>query len=177
MLAALACAGCSLRPQTHPVPLPTTEVTVAGDAGGAGDGAPQSSAVTVFWLRNGQLEASQRRSRGVGVGAALAALAAGPTAAGRRAGLTSAMPPGTHRLTAQVSRGVVTVNVPSGFDRLRTTAQVTAMAQLVYTVMAQPGIVGLAMADATGPVDVPVDGGRLVPGPVTRIDYRLLAPR
>ena len=168
-------AGCSVRPQSHPVVLPSQPGVARADR--PGDGTPTPAPVTVFWLTGGRLVAAAKRVPGGGLGAAMTALATGPSPAERRAGLRSALPPGLSHLDVSVSRGVVTVTVPPGFDQLGPDRQVAAMAQLVYTAMAQPGLVGVALADDTGPVDIPVDGGRLVPGPVTRSDYRDVAPR
>ncbi len=172
----VALGGCSVAPQDHPVPWgtgPLPGVTAVPAAAPP----PGPRTVTVFFLGPDRLVA---RTRSVPVGdplrEALAVLVAGPGPQSTPESLRSALPGSIHNLDVTVSSGVANVDVPDAFDRMGSHQEILAVAQLVFTVMAEPGITGLRLVSGGTPVELPTETGRLVSRPVTRQDYGSLAP-
>ncbi|WP_344646843.1 GerMN domain-containing protein [Cryptosporangium japonicum] len=132
----------------------------------------------VYFARNDRLVAVERGLSGnAPVANAVAAVVSGPTDRETQAGLRTALPADlspevtTSDDTTVISLRPGALDVPAG-------EQVVAVAQLVWTATAPPGAaprVELRVGEKTLPV--PVDGGRLENRPVTRADYRSVAPR
>lgn len=116
------------------------------------------------------------RSLEPGFGAAdlVAALVAGPTAAERTYGLTSALAdPDTVR-TVRVEGGVATVDLDPAFAEVPTADQLDAVAQLVCTLTGQPGIGQVRFTVDGRPVEVPRGDGSSTSEPVVRADFDTL---
>ena len=172
----MAMGGCSVAVQDHPVPWGTGPLP--GDtAVPAAPPPPGPRTVTVFFVGSGRLVA---RTRSVPAAdplhEALAALVAGPGPGSTPEPLHSALPGSIHSLDVTVASGVANVVVPDVFDRMGSDKEILAVAQLVFTVMAEPGITGLRLVSGGTPVELPTETGRLVSRPVTREDYGALAP-
>ncbi|MHB8328838.1 MAG: GerMN domain-containing protein [Acidimicrobiales bacterium] len=105
----------------------------------------------------------------------LGALVDGPTNAEAAAGLQSAIPAQTAVLSAAVTAGVATVDLGGTFGQLVGQAQIEAVAQIVFTATALPGVTGVAFALSGQPVEVPVANGAQVPM-ATRAQFTPLAP-
>jgi hypothetical protein len=107
----------------------------------------------------------------------LGLLVRGPSNAETLSGLESAVPAQTTVLGAVVgSTGLATVNLGgSTFGQLVGQAQIEAVAQIVYTASAQPGVSNVAFELAGQAVDVPVASGAQVPL-ANRSDFAELAP-
>jgi spore germination protein GerM len=106
----------------------------------------------------------------------LDALGRGPNRNEVDAGLRSALPDESRFPDVAVSRGTATIDLGRRFTALSGEDQVMALAQLVYTVTAQPGI-GLVRFTLDGrPTEVPRANGSLTSGPVSRDDYLAVAP-
>jgi hypothetical protein len=95
----------------------------------------------------------------------LSALLVGPTDAEATDGLQSALPAQTTVLGATIAPGggVATVNLGGPFGQLVGPPQIEAVAQVVFTASALPGVTGVAFQLAGQPVDVPVASGAQVP--------------
>jgi hypothetical protein len=93
----------------------------------------------------------------------LTALVAGPTDAEAAAGLQSAIPVQTTVLGATISGGVATVNLGLTFGQLVGPPQIQAVAQVVFTAAALPGVTGVTFQLEGQSVDVPVASGAQVP--------------
>jgi hypothetical protein len=94
----------------------------------------------------------------------LEALVGGPTNSEADAGLESAVPTQTVVLGATVGTDdVATVNLGGTFGQLVGQAQIQAVAQIVFTAAAQPGVSGVTFELAGKAADVPVASGALVP--------------
>jgi hypothetical protein len=112
----------------------------------------------------------------------IAELVNGPSPTERDDGLSSPLADGgddDQQLIAAVelARGVATVDLATGFTSLPSDRQVSAIAQIVLTLTAQPGIGQVAFTLEASPVDVPRADGTTTTDPVARSDYRdLLAP-
>jgi hypothetical protein len=114
----------------------------------------------------------------------IAELVNGPSPTERDDGLSSALADGGDddvdaQLVAAVelARGVATVDLATEFTSLPSDRQVDAIAQIVLTLTAQPGIGQVVFTLEASPVDVPRADGTTTTDPLARSDYRdLLAP-
>lgn len=166
--------GCALTAQDAPDPVagpPATPSTTT-----ARPPPPGGASVTVYLLRDERLVAVQRRGQPT-VQGALDLLAAGPSPAEAATGIDSVIAPGDLTLTG-VSRidGTAVVTVGDGFAALTGRRQLLAAGQVVWTVTSAPGVVHVRLVLDGTPVATPTDDG-LTWEPVTRADYRILAPR
>jgi hypothetical protein len=109
------------------------------------------------------------------VATVLGALVAGPTDAESAAGLQSALTPQTTVLGATLAGGVATVNLNGAFGQLVGPPQIQAVAQIVYTATALPGVTGVTFELSGTPVEVPVANGVQVPL-AGRAQFATLAP-
>jgi spore germination protein GerM len=103
--------------------------------------------------------------------ALLALLGDGPTSAERQAGLGTAVPASDGILQVAVRGEVATVELGPAFVALAPEEQRTALAQVVYTLTAQPKVVRVAFTVDGNPAEVPRGDGSLTAGSVTREDY------
>ena len=109
----------------------------------------------------------------------IAELVNGPSQTERDDGLSSPLADGgdddvDEQLIAAVelARGVATVDLATGFTSLPSDRQVGAIAQIVLTLTAQPGIGQVAFTLEASPVDIPRADGTTTTDPLARSDYR-----
>lgn len=137
---------------------------------------PRSSSVNVFLVRNERLAAVERELPTTGgVRAALAALGRGATDEEAAQGLRSAVAAETVS-GVELEGSVAVVDLAASFANLDTTEQLLAIAQVVYTATEQPDITAVRFRLDGRPVEVPTDAASLASRPVTRDDYRSVAP-
>jgi spore germination protein GerM len=105
----------------------------------------------------------------------LRALVAGPTDAESTAGLQSAVTTQTTVLGANIAGGVATVNLGGAFGQLVGPPEIQAVAQVVFTASALPGVTGVTFELMGQAVEVPVASGALVPV-ATTAQFAALAP-
>jgi hypothetical protein len=74
------------------------------------------------------------------------------------------------------ARGVVTVDLSEAFSELSPSSQLVALAEIVYTATARPGVGQVAFTQEGEPIAVPKGDGSLEDSPVTRSDYPDLDP-
>jgi spore germination protein GerM len=103
------------------------------------------------------------------------ALVAGPTDPESRAGLQSAVPSQTTVLGANIAGGTATVNLGGTFGQIVGPPEIQAVAQVVFTASALPGVTGVTFELAGQAVEVPVASGALVPV-ATTAQFAALAP-
>ena len=110
--------------------------------------------------------------------AALGALLAGPTALEAGAGLRSAIPAGAVVLDVHEDKsGRATIDMSTEVAQTGGPDQILAIAQVVYTATALPGVTSVSFELAGQPVEVPRADGTLMSGPVGRGDFAaLLSP-
>jgi Sporulation and spore germination len=109
---------------------------------------------------------------------ALHALLAGPTAAERADGVTSAVPPDTHLLGVTRRAGVATVDMSAELGQgTSVAAGRLLLAQLVYTAAQAPPIHSVHLELDNVPVAALPGSGLLVAPRLTRARYRELVPR
>jgi spore germination protein GerM len=106
----------------------------------------------------------------------LDALLRGPTNAEVASGLQSAVPPQTTVLGAVLGAGgVATVNLGGTLGQLVGQAQIEAVAQIVFTATALPGVTQVAFQLQGQAIDVPIASGAQV-AVVNRQQFASLAP-
>jgi len=105
----------------------------------------------------------------------LTALVAGPTDAEAAAGVQTSIPAQTTVLGATIGGGVATVNLRSTFGQLVGPPQIQAVAQVVFTAAALPGVTGVTFQLDGQQVEVPVASGAQVPV-ATPAQFAPLAP-
>ncbi|MHB1709943.1 MAG: GerMN domain-containing protein [Acidimicrobiales bacterium] len=106
----------------------------------------------------------------------LGALLEGPTASETAAGLQSFLVGRPSDVHAVTFGGIVTVDFSTNPVQVVGPDQILAIAQVVFTAMAQPGVTGVTFEIGGTAVQVPTAGGQQVPGPVTDATYAPQAP-
>jgi hypothetical protein len=127
--------------------------------------------ITLYWVRGNALGVSQRlEATKYERFAALKALFAGPKSSERDAGLITAIPSGSILEGVSVVNGIAYVNVNANFFlAASTTMMYLRMAQVVYTLTAQPGVTGVQFLAARQRLAT-FDGVKL-DAPVTRTTF------
>lgn len=105
----------------------------------------------------------------------LAALSRGPTSAEAANGLRSPISTAAPMSVQSVNGGLVVVRLAAAFTNLAGRDQIAAVAQLVYTMTAIPGIEAIEVSINGRPASVPTANGSLSHSPVTRADYAAMA--
>jgi spore germination protein GerM len=109
--------------------------------------------------------------------AAMNALVAGPTAAERDGGISSAVPAGTQLLGISIENGIATVDLSSEFESGGGSASVlTRLGQVVYTLTQFPTVDSVVFRVEGRTVTVFGGEGVILDGPVARDDYHDLLP-
>jgi hypothetical protein len=107
----------------------------------------------------------------------LGALLEGPTATESAAGLQTYLAGTRTQVTATVAAGIATVNFSvNPVQVVGPAIETIAIAQVVYTATQQPGVTGVSFEIAGQPIEVPIDSGADVAGPVDRSSYLAQAP-
>lgn len=148
-------------PTTAP---PTTVLTAASD----------------ICLTNGSTLVPTRRPAAIAsdAGAVIEALATGPTRQERQAGLKSPLFSDDLVTSAAARAGQATVDLAPQFAQGNPSDQLLAIAAIVCSLTAQPGVGQVVFSLGGAPIDVPRGDGSLVAGPVSREDYvQLVGPR
>jgi spore germination protein GerM len=125
---------------------------------------------------DGRVVPVERGVTSTDVHAVVDALLAGPTPEEAELGVSSALPDAEVVLAVDVAGGVGSVDLDSSFTDLNADAQRAALAQLVFTLTAQPGIGQVSFTLDGQPVEIPRGDGTLSTGSVSRDSYRELQP-
>lgn len=135
--------------------------------------------VTICLLgRDGRLrEVTRDAPEGSGITEVLDALAAPPNVDERTAGLSTGMPTTLDVDGVDVEAGVATVSLTDAFADRSSREQLDAVAQIVCTLTAQPGIGQVHFELGGVNVDVPRGDGASTSDPVSRSDYPSRSPR
>jgi hypothetical protein len=109
--------------------------------------------------------------------ASLTSLLAGPTSSEKAAGLTTAIPAGTHLLAVSIKDRTATVDLSKPFARGGGSLSMTArLAQVVYTVTQFPTVSDVRFRLDGRPVTVFGGEGVMLAHPVGRSTFEALAP-
>ncbi|HVE45555.1 MAG TPA: GerMN domain-containing protein [Acidimicrobiales bacterium] len=129
--------------------------------------------VTLYFVREGRLVPIERElDEGVTPQDVVAALAAPPTGEGVPA-RTALSDPLVVRDIAVVA-GIARVDLAQSIAELGGGDQLLAVAQIVCTLTARPGVGQVAFTLEGSPIEVPRGDGSLVAHPVSRDDYTIL---
>ena len=150
-------------PTTTTAPPPTVET------------APHPSTTSLcFVTATGRLIVVQRATTTSDVAVVVRLLEDGPTASEQRFGLTTTITDPALVTSATASAGVAHVDLAPTSGETVSGAQNLAVAQLVCTITAQPGIGQVVFTLGGAPIEVPRGDGSLSAGPVTAEDYAAL---
>lgn len=135
--------------------------------------APQARRAEVYFVLDDDLVAVERAlPSGGGARRAVAALLEGVTEDEAALGLRSALPPGDDTVAGvEVDRDTATVDLRPAFADIGSEGQALALAQMVFTATARPGIGRVAFTLEGVPVEVPRGDGTLTGEPLTRDDF------
>jgi hypothetical protein len=179
-LVASLLAGCSIATEDEAHRLPDADVPFdLLEPGGTTvpEPAPLVDTAALYLVQDGRLEPVFREvPANASPEQVLLALADGPDTAEQAAGLTTALSDATDLGEVDTARGVATVDLQPSPGDLSSGQQALALAQIVFTLTAQPGIGRVAFTLRGEPVDVPDGSGALTSDPVAREDYADLAP-
>jgi spore germination protein GerM len=175
LVAALTLTACGVDAQAEP------EVLDAGQAPSGlleeeltppvTTGALTTSRVTIYLVdANGLVEIRRRADGPITPSLALETLLDGPDRSETRAGRRTAIPRGTDLRGVTVEGGVAAVDLSNEFAT-EGVEQITALAQLVYTMTRLPGVDRMRLLLGGNPVEVPRADGTLTSRTVSRTDY------
>ncbi|MGH9016830.1 MAG: GerMN domain-containing protein [Acidimicrobiales bacterium] len=173
VVAAVALSACGVPVDRAPTALPRKGVPFgllrpsSSSSTATSVVSPLESQVQIFLVTSsGHLAPVLRRVRTTeeSLTAVLGALVRGPSNVEAAAGLASAVPPQTNVLGASIGTDqVATIDLGGTFGQLVGQAQIEAVAQIVFTATALPGVSGVTFELSGQPVEVPVASGALVP--------------
>jgi hypothetical protein len=171
----LATGGCGSQDAVSLGPPRTTTTTQPERTGSV----PTQLSLEVWFARGGDLVPVQRTHQPTQLmaTAAVEALLAGPTAAERSSGITSAVPARTRLLGISIHSGVATVDLTSEYQSGRGSLSMqTRLGQVVYTLTQFPTVQKVRFRLDGTPVNVFSSEGVVLDHPVGRSDYADLLP-
>ncbi|MEO6627092.1 MAG: GerMN domain-containing protein [Aquihabitans sp.] len=171
-------AGCGVRPESdaHRTPPADVPFGLLEDPADATAAAPEAQTVTVFLFRDKHLIPVERTApKGTGLADIADLVALGPTQDERSLGLVSSLPTG-QIASIKAVRGVAQVDLSDTFADLRSRDQILAIAQLVFSLTARPGIGRVSFTLDGAATEVPRSDGALTTDALAREDFEALAP-
>jgi N-acetylneuraminic acid mutarotase len=166
-------AGCGSQKAVSLGP-PPSESDRTG-TGPSGTETPAGVSLQVWFARGEQLVSEQRTHAETPrvATAAVEALLAGPTAAERASGITTAIPDGTRLLGISIKGGVATVDLTSEYQSGGGSLSMQVrLGQVVYTLTQFPTVKTVRFELDGAPVNVFSGQGIVLDHPVGRSDYR-----
>ena len=136
---------------------------------------PSLALLELFFVRESRLVPVRREAAKPSVADTLGALTSGPTPTERSQGIRTALA-GPVRLAGMNGAAVPVVEVAQSFGQIEGEEQILALAQIVFTLTAVPGVEGVAFALSGREVEVPTGDGTLKAGPLRRDDFAAVAP-
>jgi spore germination protein GerM len=170
--------GCGIDAEREANRVPPTEVPfgLLDQQATTSTEAPSGRTATVYLVAEERLVDIDRPvADGAGLSDLLELVVDGPSDTERVLGVTTAIPEGAVAAVSS-SRGLAEVDLTAEFGEIRSADQLLALAQIVYTLTAQPGIGGVNFTLEGEDVDVPLGDGAVGTEALTREDLRSLAP-
>ncbi len=173
--AATALSACGVAVESAPRTIPRSQVPfhLLAPAGSTPSTVPTAIKEVVYFLTvssGTQLTPVTRYvAAPVGLRSIMQSLVEGPTSSELNSGVSTAISPAVQVLSATVNDGVATVDFSEAIAG--GTAQIPAVAQVVYTATDQPGVHEVRFEIDGDPTNVPTANSTLASGPVTRADY------
>ncbi len=162
--------GCGVSEQAHPHALATAATPRPTSLVG-----PVTRLTDVYLVRGEKVVATHRPVPDpVTLKRTVEVLLSGPTRAEAANGLRSALPGALGLHGVELSGDTAVVDLTSELSAVSSQEQAIALAQLVYTVTARPGVHALRVLVDGQRVQVARADGKLTNGDVTRADYRPL---
>ena len=176
LVVAVASCGVSAEPKANRIENKDVPFGLLDDAKTTTTAVAAGRTTGVYLLTKSRLVAVDRT---VPTDASLADLlqqvVAGPTEVEQSLGITTAVPAGT-LASVDVKRGTAKVDLRAAFGDIRSREQLLALAQVVYTLTGQPGIGGVNFSVEGKSIKVPLADGTLSDDPLSRDDFKGLAP-
>jgi spore germination protein GerM len=181
-LAACGITACGVGAQSHPETIDRADVPF--DLAERSSDTPtttnprDAASYTIYLVSGDHLRAVTRSARSAPTPVEqLSQLVKGPTPAEADAGLRTLLPPEVTVDGVRISNHVATIELSgTGAAQSAGDERALAIAQLVYTATAVPGVTRVQFEVDGTPAEVPRGDGRLTSRPVTRADYTLAAP-
>lgn len=171
----LVAGSCGIPLGGGPEVLPGGVVTPALTAPAEpGSEVEPASRVTIFLVREGHLEPVTRSTPAARLGAAVRSLLEGPTAAEVVAGYRTAITPSTALRSAAVGGTTGVLDLSSELVEIGGQEQILAIAQLVLTATAVPGVERVRFLLEGREVEVPKPDGTLASGALSLSDYEVM---
>jgi len=172
--------SCGIPVEERARPLPAdmipSSVPARGPAASSASADRGPASADVFLVRNSRLVRVGRQPwNPPSLDGAIAALLRGPAADERAEGVRTALTRPV-RLAGALAAGVPLIDVTDSFTDVEGEEQILALAQLVFTLTALPGVDGVSFALDGRPVEVPTGDGALKRGPIRREDFAAVAP-
>ncbi len=177
VLALVFATACAARSESRARPIDRRDVPFGLSSRESGTEAPDGGddSLAVYLVGSDRLVEVTRSTRSARrPDVALEQLLAGPTEEERTAGLATALPTSGVARLLETEGTIAHVRLSSGFRDGTVPNQVTALAQIVYTLTALPGIEAVSFAVGDRDVAVPRGDGSLTERPVGRDDYLVL---
>jgi hypothetical protein len=153
-----------------------TDVFLPPHAAAAAAPAADGEAAAAYFFRGEQLAPAERTLADASFDAALRSLLAGPTAAERESGLSSAIPAGTRLLSVAVAGGTATVDLSEAFASGGGSLSMAGrLAQVTYTLTQFSEVERVVYRLAGEPLETLGGEGLIVDGPQGRARYERAA--
>jgi spore germination protein GerM len=172
VIAASLAAGCGIPADRHPEAVPGGVVRPA--LGPTTTTPTPATLATLFFVQAEQLVPVVRSATRPGLQAVLEVLLTGPTEAELAAGLRTAVSPQSNIRSVGTDGSTAVIDLTTTFVEVGGEEQILALAQIVLTATAIPGITNVRFELEGQPVEVPRAEGTLSSGPLTASDYASL---
>ncbi len=169
--------GCGVRRESDARTIDRKEVPfgLLARSPDTGTTSPGPRTIELYFLSSDRLVSVARpNDRSIDAPEAIGTLLRGPTKAELEVGLTTALPTRDSAELIDVRSGVAHVRLSTRFRDGTVSDQTRALAQIVYTLTAVPGIASVEFSIAGHPVIVPRGDGTLADTPLDRSDYAAL---
>jgi len=181
LFATLAVAGCGVTAQSVPTDIAKEQVPyglLRTAPPPSASGQPDAAQVTVFLIQGKRLVGVKATAPQPGrTDQAIRVLLGGVSTSQSAQGLRSAIPDGTHLLSFDLTGTTATLDLSKEFSTARSSDQILAVGQLVFTTTASGRISEVSFAVNGRPIEVPGPDGSLIAGPLTRATYASLLTR
>jgi len=175
-------AGCGVSAQTSAEPATQDAVPFGlldADRTPVADPRPAGTVTAAVYLyseADERLHSVEHRLDSSDLGTVLTVLEEELSATDRHAGLTSVLSEAESISDVEVSGGVATLDLHEKFTDLDGSDQLIALAQIVYTATARPGVGQVAFTLDGEPIEIPTGDGALTSSAVTAEDYAGFSP-
>ncbi len=182
LIGAVVLGSCGVPLDNEPERIPDQQPPA--DTEGAPRGHPSTTVrtdhaptVELFFVRGDRLVRVWRPISGpASLARVLEHVLAGPAPHERHGGVRSAINPETRIREALLHDGVASIDLSAPFGDVQGEDHITAIAQIVFSCTAFPGVQRVHFRLEGRPVEVPVGDGTLTLRPLTRADFLELAP-